>query len=593
MSNFLSKINVKKATEKKSKLDLSCDHITTTDFFRYRAVYNRELVPGQSIKIDMSTFSRLSPLTNPMYGSASFVNRAFFVPYRTIMEGWNEFITDTNYGTSMISHVPTITDNVFSLWFKQNSTVVTSATAAFDFQVTIDTQIKKYKFNDKARQAYNIIRGLGYNPNLSNVSRADSEWNTSNSALPLLAYYKVFVDWYRNKAYTDLVSLDLFKGVDKEITGSDFGLMMDYITNAQYNKDYFTSAWDKPVSPNSGLSSAATILDITNDKTSSNNGYGVGVSNRTEATVSGPTTPTIKGVASGIVGPTSNLYNISQYALDSLKKLTDYIKRHQLAGGLAMDRMMARFGVKPSDAALNRSVYLGSDKVGVQISDVMSTADTTTGTVGDYAGKGVGYGNGQFKYETTEYGMILIISVLAPRVGYVQGRDRNLQHINKLDFFTPEFDGLGVQAIRKDELWSGMMKSENTTNWKPSDIFGYTSRYAEYKCAQDKMSGDFVCPSLSSGTDEWHLYRLFGKADQSSIPTAADLSHNLGFCTGETKQYDRIFANQNTDADHFITIYHFNVESYAPMNKMFDDYEFEDEQHKQSVDIDINGTQLN
>lgn len=585
MSNFLSKIAVKKAVDRKAKLDLSCEHITTTDFFRYRAVYNRELVPGQSITINMSTFTRLAPLSTPMYGSAAFINRAFFVPYRTIMEGWNEFITDTNYGDQLITHVPTISDYTIAQWFIQNSTVTTSAT--YDFNTQYSGTTTKYKFNDNARQAYNILRGLGYNPNLG--CNESHYMDTVNSALPLLAFYKVFIDWYRNKSYADLTSLEVFKGVDKVLTASDLGLILQNITNAQYNKDYFTSAWDSPVGPNNNGTmnspiviedvSRAGITTVSKDR----------VVSQSDGTAAGSNTPVLQRAD----GTTFISNGASQYILNALQKTTDYLKRHQLAGGLAMDRMMARFGVKPSDAALNRSVYLGSDKVPLQISDVMSNADTTTGVVGDYAGKGIGYGSGQFKYETSEYGMILIISVLGTRVGYVQGRDRNLQHINKLDFFTPEFDGLGVQAIRKDEIWAGALRTPAFTSYNPSDVFGYTSRYAEYKCAQDRMSGDFVVPSLASGTNEWHLFRLFTKEAGLNPATGAGLKHDLAFTTGETSQYDRIFANQNSDADHFITQYHFNVESYAPMNKMFDDYEWEDEQHKQSVDIDVNGTQLN
>lgn len=113
MAIFNSNVKIPKATEHFSTFNLSCDHVTTQDFFKIKPVYTRMLVPGQSIKVDMSHISRLAPLAKPFYGSVTMTNRAFFVPLRTIMEGFNEFITDTPYTQSngsavIINAVPTV-----------------------------------------------------------------------------------------------------------------------------------------------------------------------------------------------------------------------------------------------------------------------------------------------------------------------------------------------------------------------------------------------------------------------------------------------------------------------------------------------------
>ena len=113
MATFNSQVKIPKATEHFSTFNLSCDHVTTQDFFKIKPVYSRVMVPGQSINVQMSHISRLAPLAKPFYGSVYMTNRAFFVPFRTIMEGFNEFITDTPYvqndgSSSIISSVPTV-----------------------------------------------------------------------------------------------------------------------------------------------------------------------------------------------------------------------------------------------------------------------------------------------------------------------------------------------------------------------------------------------------------------------------------------------------------------------------------------------------
>ena len=119
MATFNDKIKIPKATEHYSTFNLSCDHITTQDFFKIKPIYTRVMVPGQSINVDISHISRLAPLAKPFYGSVIMTNRAFFVPFRTIMEGFNEFITDTPYVTSsgagsIINSVPTVKMSVLN-----------------------------------------------------------------------------------------------------------------------------------------------------------------------------------------------------------------------------------------------------------------------------------------------------------------------------------------------------------------------------------------------------------------------------------------------------------------------------------------------
>lgn len=608
MSNIVSKIRQRIALREKNKFDLSCDHYTTGDFMQLSPVFIQELVPGESVNIKQQVFTRLAPMVKPMYGRARIELRKFFVPMRTIMRGWNEYITDTALD-GQIPSIPTLNlhDLAVALNNSAFSTEVASTVEYYDY--SSGTPAKKYRFTALGRQVWKILNSLGYRFPIGYwiSQQSGTESTLTVSALPLLAFAKIYCDWYKNQAYNDATFFNLFDTLDVAWTVSKIVTLLSRIATVTYDKDeLFVSAWDRPVAPNNGLVSSNQIQDITNDRTG-NNAFGSMVSNNATATANSASTPAIKAVtASGAVDPQNGGRQITQYMIDSLKALTDYVKRHQIAGSQAMDRMMARFGMKPTDAALKRSLYLGKDTVDIQIADVMATGngvdtDDQSSSLGDYAGKGVGFDSGACKFSTDEYGYIIFCASIIPTAHYVQGmRPEVMRGINgRLDFFTPEFDGIGVDALPRKMLlsdYNGGAESNLVTigyDAAMDGVFGFVPRYANYKASFDNMTGDFVVPSLNGGDNMsvWHLNRMF---DPSSVELA-DITHNLNFVSGtDAGQYDRIFAYQgdlsSNRFEHFYTIYHFNVESWKPMRKLFDDYDFDG---GKDVTMEVNGTQLN
>ncbi|QCS36061.1 major capsid protein [Capybara microvirus Cap1_SP_109] len=570
MSNFLSKIKERIAVSKSNKFDLSCSNITTGDFFRMKPVYTREVVPGSKYKINISTFTRLQPLVKPLYGYCEIVNRAFFVPYRTVMNGWNEFITDTKLGpNTKVSSVPTFTNaNLVEVFKGSNfSTVVSSpGTYDYDFSIKSGSTVTYYQFTQLGRLCYDIMLNLGYSINFGDV--VDT---TVMSALPLLSYNKVWIDWYRNPSYVYYNKEKYDGGAMTVATLNEIFQTIGYIN---YEKDYFTSAWDNPNGPNDGsvVSSSVSIVDPSTN-------------------LSTTYSPTNAGGAP--IVPMINGEGMTQYMDTALHRLTDYIKRHQLAGTRAMERFAARFGIVLSDAKLDRSLYLGTDKLPINIADVMNTAgpsDPQSGlaALGEYAGKGIGYGTGKFNLESDEYGQLIIVSVIQPKITYYQGRDREVTHVSRLQYYTPEFDGLGVQAIRKDELKADAIKvGELYSSYVPSGIFGYTSRYAEYKVPKDRITGDFRVNSRNYGLEVYHFGRdVKGK-------NAGDLLHSGQFCMGDGSQYDRVFSFNDSNYDHFITVFKFDVKAQLPMSKMFDDYEWCEDAAGRTQTLEIGGVQMN
>lgn len=586
MASFLDKIKLNTAVDRQCKLDLGCDHITTANFMQYNVAWCKELVPKEKVSVQMETFTRLNPMPVPTFGRAKINNRAFFVPFRTIFPGWNDFITDSRHTyadgvVKSIDSVPVIRNYTLLAYMTDylNSTEVNDDTSAYDFEVcgiasdgSGDQVNTRYKLTARGRQIMKVLESLGYKIQFSTL---DGYMDIQYSALPLLAMAKVYCDWYYPSQYigttgnsTDVEAIfNRDVSTFTEVKNADLDAIFNMISSGVcYDSDYFVSAFDNPTGPNADSFSSFNIKDPQN-------------LGNVKVDVSGATAGT----------PYAQTSKLTQWLDDALKALTDYMKRHQLVGARALDRYLARFGVNLSAEKMRRSIYLGSGYENIQFGDVMSTADTAGSALGDYAGKGMGYGTSSFEYDTEEYGMMIIISSIVPKAGYFQGINRNNLHLSKLDYWTPEFDNMGCQAISKAELYVPF--HENNFEMKPKalydGVFGWTPRYAEYKIGRDMLTGDFRYGSINAGSEAWHTMR------EVNFSNPSDIIHNLSFVQGmDADQYSRIFYNTDADAaDKFNVIYHFEIASWSPMRPLYDTYEFEQEGPK--VVEDANGVKMN
>lgn len=590
MANFLDKFKINTAIKDHVKLDLSSDHITTSNFMQYDIAFAKEMVPKEKISINMETFARLSPMPVPTFGRARINNRAFFVPFRTIFPAWNDFITDIQHsnasGTSgVVNSVPQI--SVHTIWnFMRNN--------AEDYQIMQEFQDGDYNpqtepmdFVDESGNGYRLLsngrwfvkllNSLGYQ-----IAPYTRPTGINYSALPLLATAKVYYDWYYPSAYADdLLAKQLNSFFRKDnyvgvwvLSESDIEqLFLSIEKFVNYDSDYFTSAWQNANSPNDGSYSSMSFGDINRNTPGNEIDY-------FEIKTTEQGTPMVSSQEGGTA--------FTQYALNALRSMTDYMKRHQLVGARALDRYLSRFGVQLSAEKLNRSVYIGTKSQDIQFGDVMSTADTEGSQLGNYAGKGIGYGQGNFDFETDEYGMIIIVSTIQPKAGYYQGVDRMVMHTGKLDFWTPEFDNLGTQAISKSELFipTNMTNTNLNLALLQSGIFGFTPRYAEYKIGKDRLTGDYRYNSINTGENSWHTLR------EVNFNSVDDIVINSNFVRGkDADQYSRIFYNTDASVDKFRIIHHFDIASYSPMKALFDTYEFEDK--GKEVIMNANGVKMN
>lgn len=246
----------------------------------------------------------------------------------------------------------------------------------------------------------------------------------------------------------------------------------------------------------------------------------------------------------------TDLRNATAVTINDLRRaerLQQWFENNARAGYRYIEQIASHFGVRSSDARLQRAEYLGGGKIPVQISDVLQTsAGQADSAQGNMSGRGIAAGDGGFKKKfIEEHGYIISIASILPRTDYMCGINRDLMKQDRYDLYWPEFAHLGEQEIYNAELFL-------TAN--PREVFGYTPRYAEYKFLPNKVSGEFATPLL----DEWHLARNY-----AAVPK---LNNDFVHCNQGLHGLDRIFAVTDEEASNKFYVYNLNkIKAVRPM----------------------------
>lgn len=222
----------------------------------------------------------------------------------------------------------------------------------------------------------------------------------------------------------------------------------------------------------------------------------------------------------------SEATGISILDLRRFARLQAWLEKNAVGGNTPGENLRNHFGVKPSDASLDRPVFLGGGRVPLAINNVLQTSQSTTGDNGSPLATPSGYahaaGYAGFKNRYfREHGWIIGILYVMPRSSYMQGTRRYWDRSSRFDYFWMEFERIGEQPVYNWEIYDDGTSSDDNNG-----EFGYNPRYSDYKYIPSSVHGDFKT-SLSF----WHAARIF-----ASRPRLNSSFLHLG------SDIDRIFA---------------------------------------------------
>lgn len=515
--------------------------ITTLDFGRLQPVQAFDVLPGDDFNVQGHGCLRLTPQVFPAYGRCNLKNASFFVPENKLIS-WSEGFhanNDSFHGADC-SKIPTLHPWFMNYWFAATSSTrdvvannpdTAPSYGTFDFAYpvvgtfsTSKTNAVFYKLNASGQRICAILKALGYdfaNFDCNGVSSSTtqttyldargkyddaSQYHKRISALPLLAYLKIYADYFLNNTLSNTSALqNVLYSVycDKAVSynsnpiytaGTWKAVRNDIVTVmvaeclVPYESNMYTTAWDNANSPTS-ISSINQQTSPTN--VASLSAYG--------ANTYGESGGLVTGVNRTYHQTSSSSSPFSAFGHNALMAFDKFVKRHNLVGYEAVKQIYAQFGIKTSDWDKTICTQLCEGSSRINFSAVVSNSDTKVGTtgklLGDYTGIGLGGYDVKFSYRSRDYGYI--ISLVWMNIDPVKssGLRPFVQRIRPFDYYTPEWDGKAMRAIPHREVVGGSYT--NFTNRPDFNAFGYTNVYDEYRNMPDIVAGRFALPTQS------------------------------------------------------------------------------------------------
>ena len=473
---------------KTNMFNLSHDKKLTMQMGDLIPILCEEVLPGDEWKCNAEHFVRLAPTIAPIMHRVDVCKHYFFVPNRLIWDNWEDFITNEN--TDLI--VPNIT---------LGATVGAGSLADY----------------------------LGVQSNNNPVQNINS--------LPFRAYNLIFNEYYRDQNLVD----------ERDVPLGDEGSGPVTIARRAWQKDYFTSALpftqkgDPVLLP---LGQTAPVVSNYEDVEYVNQDESTAASGNIQIDNGGFLLDSAGFPINNFRERTGLEADLSEATASSVSdlrlavRLQEWLERNARGGTRYIENILSHFGVYSKDARLQRPEYLGGGCKPLQISEVLQTSGTLdsdigTSPQGNMSGHGISVGSDySFKRRFTEHGYIFCIMSVMPKTAYMQGVRRHFMKQTPLDYFWPSFAHIGEQPIYVGELYNTGNPEENR------EVFGYQSRYCEYKYIPSSTHGDFkVAEEDGDNLSFYTMARYF-----ENKPTL-----NSDFVSSNPTQ--RIYASLEEDVD--------------------------------------------
>jgi len=492
--------------------DLSHDRKFSGKIGELMPISVMEVVPGDKFNIKATNMTRFAPLITPIMHKASVYCHFFFVPNRILWPNWENFISGGEDGLADPTF-PTV-------------------------DLTIPTQYGIHTLAD--------YLGLPTGNQLLDVS-----------ALPFAAYQKIYQDYYRDENLITKTDVTVSDGTQSNLDT----IALSTMQKRAWQHDYFTSAlpWTQrgpeatiplgttaPITWQNNNQSATLVRNNANGNliTSQSLDFEAGAGGGLEITPQGLNVDLDNSdhLFADLSGATASSINDLRRAF----RLQEWLERNARGGARYIEIITAHFGVRSSDARLQRPEFLGGSSTPITISEVLQTSNTAGATgdkatpQGNMAGHGVSVGSSNYvSYRAEEHGYIIGIMSVMPKTAYQQGVPKHWKKLDKFDYYWPSFANIGEQPIYNQELY-------HQSTAEDAEVFGYTPRYAEYKYIPSTVHGEF-----RDTLKFWHMGRIF-----QTKPVL-----NQDFIECDSTEVDRVFAVEDDATEHLYVYLHNEVKA--------------------------------
>lgn len=504
MANLFSLKSIKNKPHRDG-FDLSQQNIMTAPLGALIPCMYKDVMPGDSFRINASWFTRSQPCTAPAYTRFTEYVDLFFVPYHFLWRYFPDFIAQAN-NNDFADNINTVSKPAFTQHPYMTKTGVNTFLRQVEQLVTINKQGNVLPNN----AAYNLFGQYGNMFRLYDQKRlfeyldygkisitknvAPSSGSTAYltaylsthkdilNPFPLLAYNKIYNDFYRNSQWEHAVPRN-FNCDYLTPYGSSMelpvGSMRPFLENnlysdtlfdlkyCNYNKDMFMGVLPNKQFGESAL--ASPLVDITNNP--------VFQEVKVVTDVNGQNI-VVPAVANGRDGTNIGLSALVIRQAEFLQKWKEIT---QSGGTDYVSQMEKHFGVKPNSDIAHRCHYIGGISKNFGADEVVNT-NLTGDNEANIMGKCINVGNGNFEFKSKEHGIIMAIYHISLLPSYDEASDMLLYKSFPTDYVIPELDNIGMQPVNRSQV---VLSGSDT-------ILGYVPRYSEYKSSVDQIHGAFV-----------------------------------------------------------------------------------------------------
>jgi hypothetical protein len=284
-----------------------------------------------------------------------------------------------------------------------------------------------------------------------------------------------------------------------------------------------------------------------------------------------------------VTGARVNVGSDDAFTINELRyanKLMKYNERGIVSGGRYSDWIKAEYGFN-IQKWLDVPEYLGSTSCYLNFEDVVQTGGgnfypggngDVFNPLGTLGGRGRGFMNGaNHIFTTPENGYIMGIASIIPIPDYYQGSHSRFLKTNFGDLYTPSLDRIGFQARLQSELSALPERDSDGAGgnivWTPSDnpfkrgVF-YQPAWTEYMTAVNEIHGDFADPDKLR---YWVLARSFMKKGLPGQAANAVLFDHSSYI--DPTEFNDCFADTSATAENFQMQFAFDVKSHRAISK--------------------------
>lgn len=514
--------------------DLSHERKTTGKFGYLYPVLCMDTLPGDFITDRITAFCRAQPLVSPVYHNVQIKFNAFFVPDRILL------------GMDLV-------ENFFG-----------------SGQTGADASVMPYVtpaglYAADANNYNNFLPGTLWNrlglPAFIGADPGPGVWSTEQiNARGFYAYQKIWSDWYRDPNFDLEIEFPIETQGDVSAAVNMAGFLQ--LRKRGWRRDAFVSALpeaqrgNEVLMPLSGF--ATQVEELDGDPVPAQKYLGILPGSPGTLAYGDSFNPGVATQAARIVFDSSGT-SINDFRL---ALAVQRWQENSMRGGSRYNEMtLVNFDIQPEDYRTQRAEYLGGHTQKVEISEVLSTANTEVDAVetpvGQLAGRGISIGrDAGWSYQCKEHGWVLVIMSVMPDSNYCQGLPGWATRRTRYSYGWPLLANIGEQEVLSKEVFYSFLAADDDDN---NEVFGYNPRYWDYKYIQDQTDSDFL-----TTLQFWHLGRFFLQRpilDEFFTTMNEDGSSGADW---DEETFRRIFAVED-GSDYFLFRIFHNLTAKRPL----------------------------